>query len=281
MAHIWADMISETSTTTGTGALTLAGAITGHRAFSAVMTSPSDTCYYSIIAVDGDSIPTGEWETGLGTYSGASTLTRTTVLSSSNANAAVNFSAGTKVVSITAPATHLGSLIKQGVHTVPIMAAAMLSRTTSGAAAGSSESTTNKVMLSTLDFDAAADEFAQFSIPMPKSWDEGTVTAQFIWTAGATGDVIWGIQGVALSNDDAVDTAFGTAVTVTDSVTAAGDVMVSGTTSAMTIAGTPAAEDLVVFQVYRDADAGGDTLAADAKLIGVRLYITINAETDA
>ena len=115
-----------------------------------------------------------------------------------------------------------------------------------GASAGGQRNTTGGNLASnsystSLDASWEPDVFAQFSIPMPKSWDEGTVTAQFIWTAGATGDVIWGIQGVALSNDDAVDTAFGTAVTVTDSVTAAGDVMVSGTTSAMTIAGTPAA----------------------------------------
>lgn len=98
MARISEDRIFETSTTTGTGALTLAGAVTGFRAFSAVMTSPSDTCYYGIEGVDGSGVPTGEWETGLGTYSAANTLTRTTVLESSNAGAAVNFSAGTKNV---------------------------------------------------------------------------------------------------------------------------------------------------------------------------------------
>lgn len=105
MALIIEDRIMETSTTTGTGALTLAGAYTGYRAFSSVCTSPSDTCYYLIEAVDGSGYATGEWETGLGTYSGASTLTRTTVSRSSNANAAVVFSAGTKRVSISAVAT--------------------------------------------------------------------------------------------------------------------------------------------------------------------------------
>ena len=69
MPRIAEDRVLETTTTTGTGALTLAGAVTGLRAFSAVMTSPSDTCYYVIEAVDGSGVPTGEWETGLGTYS--------------------------------------------------------------------------------------------------------------------------------------------------------------------------------------------------------------------
>lgn len=98
MAHIFEDRVRETTTTTGTGAITLAGAATGFRAFSSVMTSPSDTCYY---AISGGA----EWETGLGTYSAANTLTRTTVYRSSNSNAAVSFSAGTKDVLLTLVST--------------------------------------------------------------------------------------------------------------------------------------------------------------------------------
>lgn len=101
MAHITEDRVIETSTTTGTGAFTLAGALTGYRAFSAVMTSPSDTCWYSIWGVGTDGEATGEWETGLGTYSASNTLTRTTVLESSTGSA-VSFSAGTKYVAISA-----------------------------------------------------------------------------------------------------------------------------------------------------------------------------------
>lgn len=167
-----------------------------------------------------------------------------------------------------------------GEFMIPIMAAAMTPRTTNGAASGSIETSSNKIMLATLDFDQSTDEFAQFMMPMPKSWNEGTLSAIFVWTASATGDVIWGIQAVAISNDDPVDAAFGSAVTVTDSVTASGDLMESPETAAMTVGGTPAELDLVVFQVYRDADNGSDTLAADAKLIGVRLTITTNAADD-
>lgn len=170
--------------------------------------------------------------------------------------------------------------VLRGTHTIPVLAAAMTTRTTSGAASGTTESTTNKVMLRTLDFDQSTDEFAQICIPMPKSWNEGTITVQFIWTATTTGNVVWGCQGVALSDDDVIDAAFGTAQTVTDGVTAANDLMESAFTSAITIAGTPAAEDLVVLQFYRDADNGSDTLAADAKLIGVRIKYTVNAGDD-
>lgn len=97
MAHIKADRVKETTTTTGTGALTLVGAVAGFRAFSSVMAA-SDTCFYAITG------PT-EWETGLGTFN--TTLTRTTVLASSNAGAAVSLSVGSKDVFITVPADRL------------------------------------------------------------------------------------------------------------------------------------------------------------------------------
>lgn len=90
MAHIIADRVKETSTTTGTGALTLAGAESKYVAFSSVMAA-GDTCYYAIVNRDA-----AEWEVGLGTYN--TTLARTTVLASSNAGSAVNLSAGTKEV---------------------------------------------------------------------------------------------------------------------------------------------------------------------------------------
>src|SRR5574343_87947 len=89
------DRFKETSTTTGTGALTLSGAFASNcQAFSAVL-SVGDTVPYFI-----EHQTAAEWETGYGTYSSANTLTRTTVLSSSNAGAAVNFSAGTKPVGV-------------------------------------------------------------------------------------------------------------------------------------------------------------------------------------
>ena len=97
MAFKLADRVKETTTTTGTGAVTLAGATTGFAAFSSVL-SVNDTTHYVIT----DSTA---WETGLGTYSSTNTLTRTTVIASSNSNNAVNWSAGSKDVFISALAT--------------------------------------------------------------------------------------------------------------------------------------------------------------------------------
>jgi len=92
MAYIQKDRVKETTVTNGTGAITLAGAAVGFQAFSAVM-AVSDTCYYVIVSLTG-----ADWETGTGTYSSASVLTRTTVLSSSNSGNAVSFTSGTKDV---------------------------------------------------------------------------------------------------------------------------------------------------------------------------------------
>jgi len=98
MALIIADRVRETSTTTGTGSISLAGAVTGYRAFSSVL-STNDTTYYCIADQGG-----ANWEVGLGTFTSPSTLARTTILSSSNSGSIVTFTAGTKDVFITQPA---------------------------------------------------------------------------------------------------------------------------------------------------------------------------------
>jgi hypothetical protein len=96
MALVLKDRVKETSTTTGTGTFTLAGAASGFQSFSVI--GDGNTTYYTI---DGGT----EWEVGLGTYtSSGTTLARNTILESSNGGTAVNFSAGTKNVFVTYPA---------------------------------------------------------------------------------------------------------------------------------------------------------------------------------
>ena len=97
MALVLADRVKETTTTTGTGTVTLLGASTGFQSFAAV--GDANTTYYTIAAQTGT-----EWEVGIGTYAtSGTTLARTVVLSSSNSGSAVNFSAGTKDVFVTYP----------------------------------------------------------------------------------------------------------------------------------------------------------------------------------
>lgn len=103
MALVNADRVKETTTTTGTGALTLGGAVAGFQSFSAI--GNGNTAYCCCYAVDANGIPTGEWETFLGTYTASgTTLARTTRVASSTGGA-VNFSAGTKHVITCFPST--------------------------------------------------------------------------------------------------------------------------------------------------------------------------------
>lgn len=172
-----------------------------------------------------------------------------------------------------------------GRHSIPVMASSISPSAAGGCASITTRaSAANMPDIITLDFDASTEEYAQFAIPMPKKWDLGTVTAKFIWRHGSTTTnftVIWGLQAVAISNDDTFAASYGTAQTATDTGGTTDDLYVSPETSAITIAGTPAAEDVVCFRVYRKAADGADTLAIDAGLVGVVLYITTSAETDA
>lgn len=95
MAHVVKDRVMETTATTGTGSLTLAGAIVGYQSFSTI--GNGNTTYYAILGGS-------EWEVGVGTWSTGGTLSRDTVLESSNSGSLVNFSAGTKNVICTYPA---------------------------------------------------------------------------------------------------------------------------------------------------------------------------------
>lgn len=169
-----------------------------------------------------------------------------------------------------------------GLQTIPVPAGSMEPRTTNGAAFETTEFTTNKVMQRALLFDPSTIEYAQFAFLMPKSWDEGTVTAMFIWmNAAGAGDVVWGIQGVALANGDAMDTAFGTAVEVTDTSLGTDKLLQSGKTAAITIAGAAGGvEEWVIFQVYRKASDAADTLPNDAKLLGVSIFYNTSALND-
>lgn len=97
MSFIIVNRVKETSVSTGTGDFTLDGAMSGFQSFAS-QCSVGDNFHYLIQSVNATSQPNGEWESGIGTYSATNTLTRTVVISSSNANAVVNFSAGTKQV---------------------------------------------------------------------------------------------------------------------------------------------------------------------------------------
>ena len=112
MAFVLADRVKETTTTAGTGTVTLLGASTGYQSFSAI--GNGNTTYYTIAGQTGS-----EWEVGIGTYtSSGTTLARTTVIASSNSGSLVNFSAGTKDVFVTYPAEYTANAVGGGIGAV-------------------------------------------------------------------------------------------------------------------------------------------------------------------
>ena len=199
---------------------------------------------------------------------------------------AISIAADGKVNLATAAATVNSAVIKTaGIDTIWIPAAAMRPTVSNGCAALTEvETTSGRPDMQVLDFDTSADEHAQFQISMPKSWNEGTITAQFYWTTTATDTdgVSWGIQGVCVSDNDTIDVAYGTAIVVDDAALgAAEDLCVSAATAAITLGGSPAAGDLAFFRVFRDVSDSNDTAAEDARLIGVKIFFTTDAATDA
>lgn len=148
-------------------------------------------------------------------------------------------------------------------------------RISDGCGTATVESATHKVNTTELLFDQSTDEFAQATVVMPSNYNGGTITAKFHWSASSgSGDVVWYIQGRSFPDGANIDQAFGAAQTVTDTLTAANQVDITAATPAITLVGTATAGNLVIFQIWRDANAGTDTLTADARLLGVEISYT-------
>ncbi len=170
------------------------------------------------------------------------------------------------------------SALLTGQHTIPVLASAMFSRTTNGAAPGLVELVTNDVMLSSKDFDQTTSEGVQFYLPANKGWNESTITVQHGWTAAAgAGTATFATACTAFSDDDAMDTAFSGAQSVTDTLITVNDLHITSVSAAITVAGTPAESDFLICQVTRDV---ADTLNADAKLIWTKVFWTYSAGND-
>ena len=176
-----------------------------------------------------------------------------------------------------------GSAIKvAGTETIWVPAVAMYPNTTNGAEAAQVE-LSNGPEIKVLDFDKDSDEFAQFAVAFPKSWNEGTVTFQAFFTATSTdtGTTAWGLSGVAIADNDSINTAFGTQVVATAKAHSgtSNDLDVTAVSGAVTIAGSPSTDEQVFFQISRDVSA--DDLNADARLLGIKLFFTTDAANDA
>ena len=172
---------------------------------------------------------------------------------------------------------------KGGKHSIWIPATAMYPTTTNGCAALAQVELSNGPELKCLDFASGSDEFAQFTVAFPKSWNGGTVTFKAYWCSSATDTdgVSWALQACGMNDNETTNLAFGTAVVVDDANQgAANELMVTAESGAITINGTPADDDLTFFQIFRDVSDSNDTASEDARLLGIKLYYTIDAGND-
>jgi len=182
-------------------------------------------------------------------------------------------------VSITNNASDIDfKITKTGVYrTLYVDAGAYTPCTTNGATTGTNEYATNDIEWDYFAFDGGAtEERIQFKIAMPDVWDKSTIKIKFYWssaTGSTTADTVeWGIKAGALGDGDAIDTALGTAVTISDALLADNgtDLQLSSATAAMTVGGTPVLGDLVTFEIYRNTD-GTDDMVEDAWLMGIMI----------
>jgi hypothetical protein len=189
---------------------------------------------------------------------------------------------GTGVIQAEDSGGNVSAVKIAGKETIWIPAVAMYPNSTNGCADLDQTELSNGPEIKTLDFDKDSDEFAQFAVAFPKSWNEGTVTFQAFFTANSTntGTVSWGLSGVAIADNDSCNTAFGTQVAPTAKAHSgtANDLDATAESGAVTIAGSPSTDEQVFFQISRDVSE--DSLTADAKLLGIKLFFTTDAAND-
>ncbi len=188
-----------------------------------------------------------------------------------------------KIADGTITGTNVSSEIKvAGLETIYVPAAGMYPETTNGCADLEQVELSNGPELKCLDFAADADDFAQFQVIFPKSWNEGTVTFQafFTVTGTNTGTVAWGLAARSFADSTDINTAFGTQVVATAKAHSgtSNDLDVAAVSGAVTIAGA-AADCLTIFQIARDVSA--DTQTGAARLLGIKLLFTTDDSNDA
>jgi hypothetical protein len=286
------ELFKLTATGSATNELTIANAANGS-APTISATGSSDSNVNINIAPKG----TGEIVVGTGsgdatiTSSGAHNLILDTNSGTNSGTITINDGAngniviapnGTGVAQAVDGGDNTAAIKIAGKETIWVPAVAMYPNSTNGSADLAQTELSNGPEIKTLDFDKDSDEFAQFAVAFPKSWNEGTITFQAFFTADSTntGTVSWGLSGVAIADNDSCNTAFGTQVAPTAKAHSgtANDLDVTAESGAVTIAGSPSTDEQVFFQISRDVSA--DDLTADAKLLGIKLFFTTDAAND-
>ena len=284
------ELAKVTATSSAVNEFTIANAATGN---DPTLSATGDDTNTDIAIV-----PKGSGETVFGTGSASAAITTSgtqdlvldtnsgtnsgniTITDGANGNITISPN-GTGVAQAVDAGDNTAAIKIAGKETIWIPAVAMYPNTTNGAEANQVE-LSNGPEIKVLDFDKDSDENAQFAVAFPKSWNEGTVTFQAFFTATSTdtGTVSWDLAGVALADNGDLNTAFGTAVAPTAKAHSgtSNDLDVTAESGAVTIAGSPSTDEYVFFQITRDVS--DDTLNADARLLGIKLFFTTDAAND-
>lgn len=208
------------------------------------------------------------------TISDFAATVRSTVLTGLSLASAIAITASDTVLSALGKLqAQINALTKVGVYrTVYIPAASMVARETNGAEAVIAELATNDIGVQYYAFDSATEEGVNASFSLPDEWDKGTIKVKFYWDSAASGsgNVTWGVAGMARKDNEVLDSSFSeTEQTTVETITTVGDLHVSSPTSAITIASssTIANDDLTTLRIVRKT--GGSSV--DAFLYGIKV----------
>lgn len=267
MAEVIADLVYETSSTSGTGALSLEGAVSGFRSFVEGIGDGNQCRYYVTDGVD--------YEVGIGTVTAGTpaTLSRDIVETSSNGGNLVDFGTAQKDVYHIVTTQKIHSLCPR-VNTIFIDAGAMMPAPLDGASPGIAEYQTNDIGMDYFLFASDVVQGAEFKLVMPEDWDGNGIKAKFLWSSDAgssVGETVeWGMKAVALQDGDTIDASMGSPVLISDAIISAdgASFQITAATSGMIPAGTPGGGVLIAFKVFRNV-SGADDMAVNARLFGV------------
>ncbi len=219
---------------------------------------------------------------GTGVNNGSNTVTLAANFVTSGANSLTLTTTGATNVTLPTSGTLATTAISPvGLHQQWIAADELTSRTTNGALAA--VTTINSFSAATLAFDSATSEGATKEIVLPKSWNAGTITAQFYWSHPSTTvnfGVVWAAEFSSSTDADSI-TINGTPQSAADTGGSTDLMYVTAATPAITVDGAPGKGHILHLEVTRVVSDGNDTMAVDARLHGVLLTYTTDAATDA
>lgn len=247
-------------------------------AFSLANTHTSQISNTSNIAVGAfaaaNSAGAGASNIAIGAFTQANTAQTTGVAAFAKANTANNIAVGAFEKANTSLQT-----TDLGMETIWVPVGAMMP---TGASFTTRIIGGSTIAYNSMLFDPSTVQTADFVIQMPKSWNEGNVNVSAVWmhpTTTTNFNVVWGFNAAAISNDETANLTFSNVTKVLDTGGTANSMYMTPE-GILTIDNTPAAEDLVVFRIYRDAANVSDNIAVNTRLVGVKIKYTVNSLKD-